>query len=322
MGQLPRIWRKGLPCKTKFKFQKVSPSDRKHLQKLTLLSSLTASNPFLMQVLTPAQISGEIMKLMDEAVERMIIVSPYFNISQWHKLMYRLESLQSRNIAVEIYVRENAHESIDEVQQAGFTPLVIEGLHTKLYLNEHSAIVSSMNLSESSDHHSLDIAVKSENDQEYANLLQYYSRYIAPAGRPQYAVQLHKNWKEILETRIENAVGVSSTMEFTDSSLIINGLNKYEAFISNERRNDLRICGILTSREFAVASKETALFTKTEMKIELKPANQGHYNKVWGTYAGLKSHCIHAPAKHDEPVIVESIVRFISAVELFKKRVG
>jgi hypothetical protein len=274
-----------------------------------------------MQVLAPGQISGEIMTLMDEATRRMIIVSPYFNISQWHKLLHRLDSLQRRKIAVEIYVREHEHDSIDQVCQTGFTPLIIEKLHTKLYMNDHCAIVSSMNLSEISDRHSLDIALKTENDQEYAQLLRYYSLYIVPAARPAGTVRLMTNWKEILDRRIKDATGVAAIIEPTDSSLVINGLNKYEAFIANERSNDLRISGILTSREYAAAAKETRLFNKTAMNIELVRGVQGHYNTVWATQPGLKSWNIHSLRKEEEPVIAESIVQFICAVELFKKMV-
>ncbi len=274
-----------------------------------------------MQVLAPSQISGEIMTLMDEAAQRMIIVSPYFNISQWHKLLRRLDAMQHRKIAVEIYVREDADQSIDQVRQEGFTPLVVEGLHTKLYMNEHCAIVSSMNLSEISDSHSLDIALKTENEQEYAQLLRYYSLYIAPAGRPVAEVRLLTNWKEMLDRRIGDVTGIPATIEPAGTSLVINGLNKYEAFISNERGNDLRISGILTGREYAAASRQTQLFGKTAMNIELVPAQQGQYNTVWGTQTGLKSRNIHALRKEEEPVIAESIVRFICAVELFKKMV-
>jgi hypothetical protein len=279
-------------------------------------------NPFPMQVLAPGQISGEIMTLMDEATRRMIIVSPYFNISQWQKLLHRLEAMQRRNIEVMCYVREHAVESIEEVQHAGLAPMVIEGLHTKLYMNDHCAIVSSMNLSEISDRHSLDIALKTENEQEYAQLLRYYSVYIAPAARSAGTVRLLTNWKEILDRRIKDATGDAATIEPTDSSLVINGRNIYEAFIANERGNDLRISGILSSREYAAAAKETRLFNKTAMDIELVRGVQGHYNMVWATQPGLKSWNIHSLRKEEEPVIAESIVQFICAVELFKKMVG
>jgi hypothetical protein len=222
---------------------------------------------------------------------------------------------------VKIYVRADARDSIDQVRNMGFTPLLIAGLHTKLYLNEHSAIVSSMNLLESSDRNSLDIAVKTENEREYAQLSHYYATYIEPVGRAA-AISLYTDWREMLDRRIKDAVGVAPSIEPTGESLVINGWNKYEAFIHNERGNDLRISGILTGREYAAASRETQLFSKTAMNIELVPAQEGRYNTVWGTHAGLKSQHIHALRKEEEPIIAESIVRFICAVELFKKMVG
>lgn len=276
-----------------------------------------------MQVLSPSQISGEIMTLMDEAMHRMIIVSPYFNISQWHKLLHRIDSLHRRKVEVEIYVREDEEDSIDEVRQAGFTPMVIKGLHSKLYLNDHCAIVSSMNLLESSDRHSLDIALKTENEKEYEQLLRHYSVFIKQAARPVSALRVVTDWKEMLDRRIKDATGPRTVIEPTEKSLVINGRNKYEAFIANERGNDLRICGILSNREYEYAINESRLFSKAAMDIELVPASShGKYNTVWATQPGLKSRNIHALLKDEEPVIAESIVQFVCAVEWFKRMVG
>lgn len=131
-----------------------------------------------MQLIKPKQISGEIMTLIEEASKQLIIVSPYYNICKWYKLLNAFDSLKNKNISVEFYVRQSEHESISEIKNIGFTPFEILNLHTKLYLNESYGIVSSMNLNVSSDTNSLDIAYKTETDEEYAELYKYYKTYI------------------------------------------------------------------------------------------------------------------------------------------------
>ena len=67
-------------------------------------------------------------------------------------------------------------------------------------------------------------------------------------------MQQKTNWPKMLDRRIEAATGKPAAIALTQATLIINGQNKYEAFISNDRGNDLRISGILSGREYAAAA--------------------------------------------------------------------
>jgi hypothetical protein len=116
-----------------------------------------------MQIIKPRQISGEIMTLIEEADSKMIFISPYYDITKWVKLNNALKVLQHKKIDVEFYVRKGDNKSISEIRAINYEPICIPRLHTKLYLNESIAIVSSMNLHASSDEHSLDIALKTES---------------------------------------------------------------------------------------------------------------------------------------------------------------
>jgi hypothetical protein len=131
-----------------------------------------------MKLIKPSEISGEIMTLLEEADEKVILVSPYCKFSKWYKLLRKFEELQERRIPVEFYVREGEHASIAEVEAVGFDPIVIPGLHSKIYLNEKFGIVSSMNLLLSSDTNSLEIGYKTETKEEFEELQNFYNRYI------------------------------------------------------------------------------------------------------------------------------------------------
>lgn len=132
-----------------------------------------------MKLINPSQISGEIMSLIDEADKFLVIVSPYYKISKWYKLLKKIEALKDRKINTTFYVRTGEIDSIAELVNIGFHPKEIKGLHCKIYFNEKEAIISSMNLLLSSDTSSLDIALKTTNEEEYQSILNFYKRYIS-----------------------------------------------------------------------------------------------------------------------------------------------
>ena len=131
-----------------------------------------------MKLIKPKLISGEIMSLFDDAENMVIVICPYYKMSRWLKLLKCLNDLRSRKIYTEFYVRTDAWESIEDLHHQGIEPFTIPNFHTKLYLNEKQAIISSMNLLLSSDNNSLDIAMKTETAEEYNELYTYYKKYI------------------------------------------------------------------------------------------------------------------------------------------------
>lgn len=135
-----------------------------------------------MKIIYPSQVSGEIMNLMDEADQIMIIVSPYNDFRKWEKMRNKLLDLKKRNVKVEYYTRSPNNEydesRIEEIKALQFTPILLDRLHCKLYLNEKSGIVSSLNLVYGSDAASLDIGHQTETDGEYLDLIQFVDRHI------------------------------------------------------------------------------------------------------------------------------------------------
>lgn len=275
-----------------------------------------------MQLIKPSQISGEIMTLIEEADKKLILISPYFKIGKWYKLLNRLETIKKRNLEVEIYVREGEYESIKEVFQIGFQPITIPNLHTKLYLNEKEGIVSSMNLLLSSDTNSLDIALKTENKQEYDDLFGYYTRYIQNAiTNSSQSGQIHADWREALDRGLSETLGRNVYINEYDGKVVINTSNKYEVFIANGRSNDLRISGILSSKEFDYTNRNKGLFQSSKMEIDLIEGKNGYYDMIWGTMKGFKSWSINDLKPGEDQVVVDAIVKFIRGIEQLKKMV-
>jgi hypothetical protein len=132
-----------------------------------------------MRFIKPAEIASRIMSLMDEAENTLIIISPYNKIAKWEK-MRRLLMAVSKRIDVEYYIRARVPGNRKEITSMGINPVEIDNLHAKVYMNERSAIVTSMNLNESSDIQSLDIGFETENSDEFEHVKSFYRTHIRP----------------------------------------------------------------------------------------------------------------------------------------------
>jgi hypothetical protein len=282
---------------------------------------ITAGNMYIgiMQLIKPRQISGEIMTLIEEADKKVILVTPYFRVKNWYKLLNTFNNLKNRTIDVEMFVREGEHESISEAREAGFKPITIPHLHTKLYLNEKIGIVSSMNLLYSSDTNSLDIALKTETQKEYDELLEYYRRYISRAPAKTQPVPTPYNGQIELTNALTNLLGYRVSVEEQSDKLLIQTGNRYEAFIRKNNGSELRVNGILSTKEFEHAIQCPDKVSVKGMSIEYLWGGNGNYDTVWGSYRNLKTNKITEPLENESRNIINLIVGFIGSVEHFKQ---
>lgn len=131
-----------------------------------------------MELIQPAEISGKIMTLIDQAKEEIIIVSPYNKFTYWKKLTQRIEKAKQRGVKIKWYIRKNVDNNVEQIRQIGIEPIEIENLHCKLYLNEQHAVVTSMNLHEYSDSSSIDIGYLITEEDKYKELTDFIDVYI------------------------------------------------------------------------------------------------------------------------------------------------
>lgn len=272
-----------------------------------------------MQLIKPRQISGEIMTLIEEADKKVILVSPYFKVKNWHKLLNIFNDLIKRRIDVEMFVREGEHESIREAREAGFKPITIPHLHTKLYMNEKVGIVSSMNLLYSSDTSSLDIALKTENSKEYGELWEYFTRYISKIQAEPLSSITNYDWRNDLMGRLTKSFGNKANVEEQAFKLIIQTGNRYETVIKKNVASELRINGILSGKEFEYLKRHPNKIAPKGMRIEYSEGGNGYYDTVWGICGNLKSIKISDPLPNEAKTIVDMIIGFIENVEQLKK---
>ena len=141
-----------------------------------------------MELIRPTEVTAKILSLIEDASNLLIIVSPYNafinkdNI-EWKKLIKQLEKAQSKGVNISYYARLGEyHKGLNALN---ITPVLIESLHAKLYLNDSYAILSSMNLVYASDEQSIDFAIKTETAKEYNDVLDYFNNFIKPNNEKQ-----------------------------------------------------------------------------------------------------------------------------------------
>ncbi len=274
-----------------------------------------------MQLIKPSNISGEIMTLIEEADQKVILVSPYCRLSKWYKFRNKLHDLQERKIAVEFYVREGEWETIKEIEDLNFQPIEIPYLHCKLYLNEKYGIVSSMNLLLSSENNALEIGYKTESEKEYQELVDFYDRYISKYNKSR--IESTENWEQKLYDGLCTAFQRRIQLNINDNKIHLNtNQNNYEAFIAYDRRKYiLRMNGILSQSEYKLAkSNQHKLEIATGCPVEIYDCYQtGGYHMIWGTgEQALQSTFINKPKANEVNFIIDFIIRFAVEIDEFK----
>lgn len=267
--------------------------------------------------LKPNSVSGEIMNLLDEAKEKVIIVSPYCKFDKWYRLTNKIKDLKSRGIEVEFYIRDNEPETYEQVMNIGIKPICIPNLHSKLYLNEKYGIVTSMNLLLSSEINSLELGYKTESKQEYNELTDFYSTYLNKNIKNS---NIDLDWIESLNSKLLEKFSQIRIFENEGSLQIKTSSNNYDIFIwNNNNTNKLRISGIVSGKEFEYVKSIEKSILLQDLIIELINGKNGYYDSIWATLEiNLKTIDINNVQFSESEKIVNSIVDFISKVEEIK----
>ena len=273
-----------------------------------------------MKLVKPNQISGEIMTLLDEADEKVVIVSPYCKIDKWYKLINKFSALQERKIPIEFYVRENETDSISQIRQLGIEPITVSNLHAKLYMNEKYAIVTSMNLLLSSEINSLEIGYKTTSRAEYDELIEFYNRYLKKETRE--IIPDNFEWKEHLQNALNQCCGMIRIFENDEEVNIKTPRNNYNCFIwSNKKKRFLRMSGILSGKEFNFAKENmTKIQSYCDMELELIEGKGNYYHTIWATQNKIEfnSSNLTKLISKDKHTAATSLASFILAVEKIK----
>jgi hypothetical protein len=273
-----------------------------------------------MKFLKPNSVSGEIMNLLDEAKEKVIIVSPYCKFDKWYKLVKKLKDLQSRNIEIEFYIRDNEPETLEQVLKIGIVPFCITNLHAKVYLNEKTAIVTSMNLLLSSEINSLDLGYMTSSKEEYLELIDFYGTYLKRNFLSSNNDN-HDDWKDRLLNLLRDKFKKINAFEDENKIFFKTSSNNYEVFIYNEyQKNTLRMTGIISGSEYEYANSIADELDKNNLTFQVLKGRNRHYDSIWATLdINLKASNINDLNNIESENVVNAVVDYISQVEEIKE---
>lgn len=120
-------------------------------------------------ILLNHQLSGEIISLIDSSKEYCFLVTPYYK--PWQLLNRALEKAASNEKKI-VFIFRNGdvkENIINDLNKMGFDIHLVEKLHTKLYLNEKTAIITSMNLYDASKEFNYEVGYKFQNSFDVKN---------------------------------------------------------------------------------------------------------------------------------------------------------
>lgn len=137
-----------------------------------------------MELINPNEIGAKISTLIAESENKFYAVTAFINLSAWKKILINLQKAKKRGVEIKFFYREIRNEDYQILKNIGIDLYEIKGLHTKLYFNENEMIVSSMNFYEYSDLHSIDIAIKYSDAENYGKLFLYFQKYILSTTYP------------------------------------------------------------------------------------------------------------------------------------------
>lgn len=112
------------------------------------------------EFLTTTANSFYIEKIIIDATEKLILVTPYLNLSK--TLTERLIDADNQNISITIIYGKSELSKKEQTKLENLNNLELyycENLHAKCYLNEHSMVITSMNLYEFSEKNNREMGI-------------------------------------------------------------------------------------------------------------------------------------------------------------------
>jgi phosphatidylserine/phosphatidylglycerophosphate/cardiolipin synthase-like enzyme len=132
------------------------------------------------RVLGKTETVGALYGVIDDAKKYLVLVSPYTRIGKLRDLGRHLDQALARKVSVSLVIRRDAttqpwepadKQEVERLMKAGLKLYGTPDLHAKIYLNEKNALVTSLNLLETSFNNSIEVGVMLSRDSAaYAQL--------------------------------------------------------------------------------------------------------------------------------------------------------
>jgi phosphatidylserine/phosphatidylglycerophosphate/cardiolipin synthase-like enzyme len=133
----------------------------------------------------------EIHRVIETANSELTIITPYIDLGPRMKGSFNIA--RGKGVTIKLITRwKKKLAAKDETELAYFTELgaeimFVERLHSKLFLNENSGVLSSMNMLDGSAHHSQEIGIFTNDTDLVTSYKGYAERLIRSAMPSEYA---------------------------------------------------------------------------------------------------------------------------------------
>ena len=131
--------------------------------------------------------AAEILRLIENANKELTIITPFIDLGP--RMRGSFNVAKSNGVPIKLITRWKAKLSAKDEKELGvFNDLgaeimFVERLHSKLFLNENSGVLSSMNLLDGSSHHSEEIGIFT-NDGELLSSYKSYAKRLEQVAMP------------------------------------------------------------------------------------------------------------------------------------------
>jgi PLD-like domain len=279
------------------------------------------------QLLPPYRISGELQAIVQEAKAYVVLVSPYVKLHHWRGLADALSAAIKRGVKVELFTRQTG-DNLDDwqyLENLGLRPRAVQDLHAKLYFNETSGLVTSMNMLGSSHSNSLEIGYKTETPAEVEQLRAFIKDYVMPKLenlRPpnSYPSLRKKRFFDALEEEVAKATADRVWVTSQDDDFIIQAVNNKFFLFYNER--GLTIEAIISGRQadkYDELSKKLLTSPAFHYAV-LPPTGEGTYNRIGATYQlplSAKAHPDNLRLDEKEQLMA-ALIEFFASIQRLK----
>lgn len=208
-----------------------------------------------MKIIAPHQISSEILDLIHEAERYLILVSPYVDFASWQAMSTAIQSALKRQVKIKFYVRfeDKNFKSWEQIEALGIQPKLVKNLHTKIYFNEKTGIVTSMNLLSSSNLNAIELGSVFNTSEEMEELKKYVKKYLEPHvenGKPKeedlYIAK--EKFQILIQNFLSNNLNKRVNCKWQNGALLINANNTF--YLSLDKvRNTFEISAIVSGIE-------------------------------------------------------------------------
>lgn len=135
------------------------------------------------------EVPTQLLSVIRNADKYAVIVTPYIKL--WGHAKQAIEQAKRKGIQMTFLVRsdqqddlERARDDLIWLQSNDVAVWGVERLHAKIYLNEKSVVISSMNLHQSSAQNSLEIAMVVQDQNSIRRIREYVEKSLKESSQP------------------------------------------------------------------------------------------------------------------------------------------